>query len=110
MAPNITGGGCPNSSTTYVRLYLYSGGSWCLAGKGTYYPYTGGNWSNEHEVTFCPGNNYGSFGGYNENGTYKTFSFWPGQWYWFYNEPGGVFQITWLTITGWSGSKACPTG
>ena len=107
--PDIEAQSCTSATTHWVRLYEYSGGSLCIGFAGIYYP-PQNNWDNDHEVAFCAGNNSGSFAGYTETGVYKDFSFSPGDFFWFYSEPGGVLDITDVYITGYSGSATCPSG
>ena len=112
-------GGCTGGTLDWVHLYYNAQpvfpGNDCIGGIGTTDSPDGFSF-----LGFCGGNNYGYIKGHNDAGTNLTQDFGPSGndngsesgVYWFNgNEsrfPNGVFFITSVTITKFSGPDDCP--
>jgi hypothetical protein len=97
VTPDIEAEPCTSDRATWVHIKFVYSGTICYGYEGT--------WPFEENglVSFCPGNNKGSFTYTDDGGVEHTFKFEPG---------GATVYFTYadavsLTITGWEGDHTC---
>lgn len=95
---------------SWVHVYYPGGGATCFGYQGTY-SITSPAWASG----FCGGNNYGYLSGVNESDRHRTQDFgpaaeYPNSIYYFAPArfPDGLFLVSKVHITRWSGNGPCP--